>query len=282
MPSYLVHSSARRGLQVSAVEPDQEVLTVASQFFGAKLRYDHWRTSAGTESKDSLSADSDDIAAFVTDGASFLREASSKGLAFDALLMDAFEMADDGDSDDAAAESRAPPRSLLDVSLLLSCLAPKGVLAINMYGPPAWFDEVQQALCPPLAVGVSALDGDGKAGTEGRRFGKPIILEFRNAAAATATTGSRLGADGAGHPRNAVLLAAAEEDTDDLFQLAMNVFKVSQGAGGGADGAVKGEGSVANADGDDADDDDGEGSGEDDGWVTTLTYADIASLSIRD
>ena len=265
LPSYLAHT--RKDMRLSAVEPDREVLTAASQLFGAKLRYDHWQSAT----ENSITADNGDIAAFVTDGASFLQEASGKGVAFDAMLIDAFEMACDSDSDDAAAESRAPPRSLLDAPLLLSCLRAKGVLAVNMYGPPAWFDEVSQALCPPVPVSVQAGNETTESGC--RRFGRPIVLEFRNDTASPAarsadTTGSLLGANDASRPRNAMLIAAAEEDTDDLFRVAMGLFKVSQGG----DGGVATEGSTGTI----------HDNGHVDGWVTTLTHADIASLTIRD
>ena len=77
---------------------------------------------------------------------------------------------------------------------------------------------------------------------------------------------------GSSHPRNAVLIASAEEDTDSLFHFAMNVFQVAQGAAGD-DVRVqetKGPGAFDGT------------VGESEPLTTPLTYADIASLSIRD
>ena len=151
LPAYLL-SKFPTSVVVHAVEPAAEVLQVADSLF------------------DMAQFPPDRLCRHVMDGATFL--AQDPGQRFDVVIIDAFESAavltsisgqsslhdngDGEDDDDGVPPVYAPPASFLDTwtdwaQALSMPPAPGsnsgcGVLLVNVFGPEAWVQQVQQRI----------------------------------------------------------------------------------------------------------------------------------------
>lgn len=143
LPAYLL-SQFPSSLVVHAVEPAAEVLQVADSLF-AMAQFPPAR-----------------LQRHVMDGAAFLAQDSDQR--FDVVIVDAFDNAPvlrdnggDDDDDDGVPAVFAPPASFLDswadwaraLSMAPGSTAAEGgcgVLLVNVFGPEAWVQKVQQRI----------------------------------------------------------------------------------------------------------------------------------------
>ena len=169
-------------LHIDAVDPEEEVLQVAEQYFGIQFDNDDDVTAVGidgnsnsnaTNASADVDADADTdvsreysasnnstLIKHVTDGCTFLTASSLKSKKFDILIVDAFANADSNSEESSSPNSYAPPTSLLSLeqcklmhSALLSSIDcdgaganVSGILLMNVYGPDVWVEFVKSQI----------------------------------------------------------------------------------------------------------------------------------------